>query len=228
MYAAHAPHILTFKIRTVAPSVNTHRKLVFTGVYEVGDVKLRIIVGSLRISGKLTIHPYSAAAIHSVEMDENILVLPILGDIKRTAIETGGVMIHNAMLLISCHGARGFVDEWIARIIICREIISGLHLPIHRHADIIPLRIIKRRILKFTFPGTILCSRHPFEFPGSVQVDSHGILRSEPSGIESWISHKARLGGIGDKRGMSCLFIYSQHMLVGYPAFIKFADSFRS
>ena len=92
------PHILTFEIRTVAPTIYTYRELVVAGSYEVGDVELGVGVRTLRVAYVLAVHPYHGSAVYAVEMYKHTLVLPCLRNVDGAAIETRCVVVSYTIL----------------------------------------------------------------------------------------------------------------------------------
>ena len=86
VYAAHVPHVLTFKIRSVAPAEHLYRDVVLTLAHHLGKVKLSIIVATLGIAHILTIHPHVGSTIDAVEVEEGAHRFPTLGQGEGAAI----------------------------------------------------------------------------------------------------------------------------------------------
>ena len=93
VYSAEAPHVLSLKIRTVAPAVDLYRQLVVARSGESADVEFGHIVGALRVSGKASVDPHRAATVDSVEVNEHALSGPVVGHGEVAAVAPGGVVI---------------------------------------------------------------------------------------------------------------------------------------
>ena len=87
VYACKVPHILTLKIRAIAPTVYTYRYIVLATTYKRGYIKLGIGVSSLRVASILAVYPNHNGTARTVKVKEHALALvPTLRQIKCAAV----------------------------------------------------------------------------------------------------------------------------------------------
>src|SRR5574344_2779684 len=91
MDAAHVEHILPFEIRTVTPSQHLHTDIVLAAAHIFCDIKLRIRIGTLRITQIMAVDPDKGATVDAVKMDEHPFAVPCLRQCKCTAIRANRI-----------------------------------------------------------------------------------------------------------------------------------------
>ena len=92
MYPAHAPMILVFQITAVAPTIDLHGNGVFARLNEVGDIEFRRQSTVLGVSYLPTIDPHEVGRRHAAEVQDNLLVLPVLGDLELASVRPHGIV----------------------------------------------------------------------------------------------------------------------------------------
>ena len=88
---AHAEHILTLQIRTIAPAEHLHGQGVLALVQEVRQVKLGHVVGALRVAHVLSVEPNEGRAVDAAEMDERAAAVPVVGNLEGAHVGAHGV-----------------------------------------------------------------------------------------------------------------------------------------
>ena len=91
VYAAHVPHILSFKIRGIAPTDDLNADIVLALACMLCNIKFRIVVSALCVAHVFTVHPYKGCSIDTVEMEEKTLVDPVCRQVKVTAVRCNGI-----------------------------------------------------------------------------------------------------------------------------------------
>ena len=135
VYSGKVPHVLTLKIRAIAPAVYTYRHIVLATTNKRRNVKLGVGVGTLRVAGILAVDPNHDGAARSVEVEEHALALvPTLWQCECTAIRAYRVLVEVVVESLDV-GRIGLEGE--SHIIIYRHIIAR-HLPVERHLDVVP------------------------------------------------------------------------------------------
>ena len=143
VYSSQMPHVLSFKIGTVAPAVDTYGELVLTVLGDkTGDVELRVGVSTLAVAYIPSVNPYRRGTVHTVEVEEDALVSPALGQGEGTAVEACGIVVLNAIVRPPFAGEGRIVVERIAHVGIhrCAE---ACHLPRKGHSDGVPIGVVQ-------------------------------------------------------------------------------------
>ena len=79
VHTAHVEHILSLKIRCIAPTEHLHTDVVLAGAHMGTQVKLVVVVSTLGITYIFTVHPHECGTVETVEMQEHVLCIPALG-----------------------------------------------------------------------------------------------------------------------------------------------------
>ena len=220
--AREVPHVLTFEIRSVAPAVDAHRKLVFAHLGEVGDVELGVGVRVLRVAYVLAVHPNHGSAVHAVEVDEKTLAVPRFGHAERAAVEADCVMILHTVVGVAHVGVRRIVLERVAHVGVYRSAVA-CHLPRERHADVVPCRVVVVGSEELAFARTRHCSGHELELPLAVEQLCLSVLRSEPRLVERSVALHSLYRCVGNERSVSILLIVAHLLLVLNPRSVELA-----
>ena len=105
----HTEHVLTFQVRTVAPTEHFYSKCVFRALLqEVGDIKFRHVVGTLRVTHVFTVDPHICCRVDTTEVENRALFIPICGHGERTHVRTYGI---DAIVLTAVVIAGARLDE---------------------------------------------------------------------------------------------------------------------
>ena len=137
VYSAQAEHILVFQIATVRPAVYFHCNRIVSRFQIFGNIKFRIIVGTLAISHLFTVYPNVKATIYSVEMEEYLFAVPVGRHCKISAIRTHRVRFFFIGISFLRHYHCRIVLERISDIGVNRCSVS-LHLHIGRNGNFFP------------------------------------------------------------------------------------------
>ena len=213
--ASEVPHVLTLKVRTVAPAVDAHRHVIVALAHKVGHIKFGVGVGALRIASILAVYPHHNGAAGSVEVEKDALVLvPTVRQAEVAAIGTYGVLVE---IVVERRDERGLVLEGIAHIIIYGHIISG-HLPVERDLELFPRRNIGIIGPEIVFLGlALLPVGGVAELPFAVEQQVVGTIRCEPWILVAVVLLHRGCRGIGHKRGVGLLLAVLKLGLVFYP-----------
>ena len=88
----HTEHVLTFQVRTVAPTEHFYSEGVFSALLqEVGDVKFRHVVGALRVTYIFSVDPHICCRVDTAEVENRALFIPVSGHGERTHVRTYGI-----------------------------------------------------------------------------------------------------------------------------------------
>ncbi len=133
-YAAHAEHVLTLQIRSVAPAHHLHGQSVLSRTQILGDVKLRHIVGSLRIAGLMAVHPHCRGRVYAAEVQDGAAVgaKPSVRHGKRAHIRSHGVYSVVGAAVVEARTSldiRRGIGVRILHVAVYRLVIS-VHLPV--------------------------------------------------------------------------------------------------
>ena len=134
MQATHVEHILTFEIRSVAPTEHLHTYIVLAYTDIGADIELMIVVTALSITHILAVYPNERSTVEAIEVQEDILCIPTLGKSECTAIRAHRVIAH-ALNLVCNIG--WIVVEGILHVHIERKVIT-FHLPTRGDINIVP------------------------------------------------------------------------------------------
>ena len=109
---------------------------------KTGDVELSVGVSTLAVAYIPSVNPYRRGTVHTVEVEEDALVSPALGQGEGTAVEACGIVILNAIVRPTFAGEGRIVVERIAHVGIhrCAE---ACHLPRKGHSDGVPIGVVQ-------------------------------------------------------------------------------------
>ena len=131
--AAHAEHILTLEVRTVAPAEHLHGKAVFLSfIYIRSDVKLSHVVGALCVAHVLAVEPYEGCRVDTAKVDEGAATVPLGRYGEDVGIGTYGVdavVLAIVVVVGTCLDEGRRVGVRVFHIAIDGEVIS-VHLPV--------------------------------------------------------------------------------------------------
>ena len=104
MNTTHVPHILTLKIRAIAPTNHLYGNIILTRAEIFSNVKLADIVCSFGITYLIAIHINVSSRVDTIKMEEDTLILPACRQSEITTIRANRVLqtsLHtNVRLLI--------------------------------------------------------------------------------------------------------------------------------
>ena len=86
MNTTHMPHILTLKIRAIAPTNHLYGNIILTSAEIFSNVKLADIVCSFRITHLIAIHINVSSRVDTIKMEEDTLILPACRQSEITTI----------------------------------------------------------------------------------------------------------------------------------------------
>ncbi len=214
VYACEVPHVLPFKIGTVAPSVDTHRYVVVAGAQIRTYVELGVGVGTLRIACIAAVYPHHYCAACSVEVQCHALLVPSFGQREGAAVGANWVGIE----VVGYGGdAWRVVLEWVAHVVVNGNIVAR-HLPVERHRDVVPcahVNIVGIEVVRFglhQFP--VACV---LEFPCAVERHVVGLFGRDPRRVVVGVGTHCRRGGVGNEGGMGAELAVFKLALVFNP-----------
>ena len=215
MNTCEVPHVLTFEIRTVRPAVYAYRNVVLALAYIVGNVKLSVRIGALRVTGVLSVHPYHDGTASTVEVDKHAAtVLPVLRKSEVAAIRTHRILVE---VVVKRLYERRIVMERIAHIVIYGHVIT-CHFPVERHTDVVPTRHVSVISIEVVLSWTTLAAVcRVMEFPVAVEREHVSVLRLEPRIFVAVVFLHKCCRRIRDERGVSLLLPVLKHLLVLHP-----------
>ena len=207
--AAHVPHILSFEIRTVAPSDYLYGDVVLALAHHVGQVKLGIVVAALRVTDIFSVYPNEGRTVNTVEVQQDALVFPVLWQGEGATVGGHGV----GQSALHLNGGRivvkGIVDIDIERLAV------ALHFEAGRYFDVVPLRDVGIVAPEGFFARTASGSTHIIEFPRAVKAHHTVALRRLPRfGIVCSVGEHGSRCAIRDIVGMAFLFVFLEEGLV--------------
>ncbi len=83
---AEPPHVLVFKIAAVRPSIGFDGECIFTCFEGLGDIEFGGSHAVLAVTDLSAVHPDVEGAFDAVEMEENLAVLPPVGNGELSSI----------------------------------------------------------------------------------------------------------------------------------------------
>ncbi len=214
VYACKVPHVLPFKIRTVAPSVDTHRDVVVACAQIRAYVELGVGVGTLRVAGIATVYPHHYCAASSVEMQCDAFLVPTFGQREGAAVGAHGVGVE---VVGNGGDARRVVLERVAHVVVDGHIVAG-HLPVERHGDVVPcahVNVVGIEVVGFglhDFPVARV-----LEFPCAVERHVVGLFGRNPWRVVVGIGLHCRRGSVGNEGGVGTQFAVFKLVLVFNP-----------
>ena len=78
MNTTHVPHILSFKIGTIAPTNHLYSNVVLTRAYIFCNIKLTDIISTFGITHLMTVYINISSRVDTIKVEEDTLVLPAL------------------------------------------------------------------------------------------------------------------------------------------------------
>ena len=138
--AAHAEHVLTLEIRTIAPTHHLHRQAVLAGAQIGREVIFAHVVRTLTIAHFVTIEPNRGRRIYTAEMNDRAASVPRSREGEGAHIRTHGVdAIVRAAVVVAGprHDVRRCVGVRILHIAIDGVVVTE-HLPVGRHGNVVP------------------------------------------------------------------------------------------
>ena len=206
----HVERVLTFEIRSIRPTNHLHSHLVFTSFHSLRDVELSVIVTAFGVANVLTIHPNVGTTIDAIEMEEDILFVPISGEIEGAAIASHGVRVHFSFKLFAKSDIRRFVVEDVVHVNVDRFVVA-LHFPARRHFNVVPFRHIESRLHKRSVALGSIGSI--FELPFSIERKELRVFGSQPSFLIACIGLEFVGGSIRNEGGATTFFIDTKDSL---------------
>ena len=165
--ATQAKHVLIFQVTAIRPAVYFYSQLILARTHVAGDVETGVVVGALAVSYFLTVHPQIHGTVYTVEMNENLFVLPAGRQGKFVAIGTYGIrfgFLHRVAALPLYEGR--VVSERISDISI-NGCSVAVHLPVGRNGNFCPMRYVV--VCPVEIFRTVFGLFRPVEFPVAVQ-----------------------------------------------------------
>ena len=203
--------VLTFEIRSIRPTNHLYSYLVFTSFHSLRDVELSVIVTAFGVANVLTIHPNVSTAINAIEMEEDILFVPISGEIEGAAIASHGVRIHFSFKFRSEIDVGRSVIKDVVHIDVDRLVVA-FHFPARRYFDIVPFGHIKSRLHK---RGIALFGiRRILELPFSVERKELCVFWSQPSFLITRIALEFVGGSIRNVSSVTTFFVDTKDFLI--------------
>ena len=122
MNTTHMPHILSLKIRAIAPTNHLYGNIILTRAEIFSNVKLADIVCSFGITHLITIHINVSSRVDTIKMEEDTLILPAYRQSEITTIRA------HRVLQTSLHtNVRLLIFKWIVYVHIHWQTIT-IHL----------------------------------------------------------------------------------------------------
>ena len=207
----HVEGVLSFEIRGICPTDHLHRYLVFTSFHRLGDVKLCIVVAAFGVADVLAIDPNVSTTIDAIEVEEDILLVPVGREVEGAAIAAHRVGVYQSFILIAELDEGWFVVEDVVHIDI-NGLVVALHFPARGHFDVVPLRHIKcglhKRCVALGSIWSIL------ELPLSIECEELRLLRIQPGFFVACIDLELSGGGVGDEGGAAALLVDAKNHFI--------------
>ena len=130
--SAHAEHVLTFEIGTVAPAEHLDGDVVIARAKIFGDVKLGVVVGALGITHVFSVDPDEGCRVDAAEVEHRASVVPVGGKGEVAFVGTDRIYAVVGPPVVEAFAG---IDEWrsvavgIFHVGINRLVIA-LHLPV--------------------------------------------------------------------------------------------------
>ena len=156
--AGHAPEILVFQIRAVAPAIHLGRQQVFPRLQVLGDIKLRRRTAALAVANLFAVDPQVKGRVNAVKRNEHLFAVPVFRETERLTVGADliDIILNKGRIFRKRIGLIA-VDQ--------RTII--MNGPVGWHRNGFPRAVIKVGFVKVQRPFRGL--RRPVELPIPVQ-----------------------------------------------------------
>ena len=207
----HVESVLSFEIRGICPTDDLHGYLVFTSFHRLGDVEFSVVVAAFGVADVLAIDPNVSTTVDAIEVEEDILLVPISGEVEGATIAAHRVGVYQSFILIAELDEGWFVVEDVVYIDI-NGLVVAFHFPARGHFDVVPLRHVKcglhKRCVALGSIWSIL------ELPLSIECEELRLLRIQPGFFVACIGLKLSGGGVGDEGGVAALLVDAKNHFI--------------
>ena len=212
MYATHSEHVLIFDVRAVAPTIDLNTNEVLLAWFDVFCyVELAVVIGTLRISDLLSVHPNVGCAVNTIKVEIDFSAVPRGWNRDCPTITANCIgFVHDCISLLT-PDERRLILNGIGHVGVDGSAVT-LHFPAGRNRNSLPRRSVEVRLIKVDW--AVFGFWNPVELPLSVQHQPERRVRPKPRLSICGVCFHLFLAGIEQHSGTSRLFVDAEDGLV--------------